>query len=205
MNDPEVPVAASTAPRRDHPCRTVPARRSRARPAARAVPGPGRAAHRAGLRPRVDPADLAGNGGWRDCRRPAELIVSELATNALLASGAMARLSSAWSSPSKWPGASWPTRPRLLSRRSAGPARRRGRRERPRAAAGPVHERPVRLVPVRRRVPGKVVWAVREATPVASGDLAARFMPLAPAWPERARHLASGHAGPRTPYAHARQ
>jgi anti-sigma regulatory factor (Ser/Thr protein kinase) len=53
--------------------------------------------------------------------------------------------------------------------------------------------------------PGKVTWAVLEAAPAASSDPAARFMPLAPAWPERARHLASGHAGPCTPRAHARQ
>jgi len=46
--------------------------------------------------------------------------------------------------------------------------------------------------------PGKVVWAVMEAAPAASSDLAARFMSLAPAWAERARHLASGHAGPHT-------
>ena len=52
--------------------------------------------------------------------------------------------------------------------------------------------------------PGKCVWAVLEAAPVASSDLAARFRPLAPAWPERARHLASGHAGPHTPCTHAR-
>jgi anti-sigma regulatory factor (Ser/Thr protein kinase) len=31
---------------------------------------------------------------------------------------------------------------------------------------------------------GKVVWALLEATPVASSDLPARFTPLAPAWPE---------------------
>ena len=30
---------------------------------------------------------------------------------------------------------------------------------------------------------GKVVWAALTAAPVASGDLAARFMSLAPAWP----------------------
>ena len=50
--------------------------------------------------------------------------------------------------------------------------------------------------------PGKAVWAVLEVPPVASGDPAARFMTLAPAWPERARHLASGRAGLRTPCAH---
>jgi anti-sigma regulatory factor (Ser/Thr protein kinase) len=52
-------------------------------------------------------------------------------------------------------------------------------------------------------IPGKAVWAVLEAAPAASGDVAARFTPLAHAWPERARHLASGHAGPRTPRTHA--
>jgi len=52
---------------------------------------------------------------------------------------------------------------------------------------------------------GKVTLALLEAAPVASGDLAARLMSLAPAWPERARYLASGRAGPRTPCAHARQ
>lgn len=46
---------------------------------------------------------------------------------------------------------------------------------------------------------GKYVWASLKTAPVASGDLAARFMPLAPARPERARHPASGHAGPCTP------
>ena len=51
---------------------------------------------------------------------------------------------------------------------------------------------------------GKVVWAALKAAPAASGDLAARFMPLAPAWPERARHLMPGRAGPRMPHAHAR-
>jgi anti-sigma regulatory factor (Ser/Thr protein kinase) len=50
---------------------------------------------------------------------------------------------------------------------------------------------------------GKVTWALLEATPAASSDPAARFTPLAHAWPERARHLASGHAGPRTPRTHA--
>ena len=52
---------------------------------------------------------------------------------------------------------------------------------------------------------GKMVCAVLEAATVASSDLAARFTPLAPAWPKRARHLASGHAGPHTPHTHARQ
>jgi anti-sigma regulatory factor (Ser/Thr protein kinase) len=56
-----------------------------------------------------------------------------------------------------------------------------------------------------RQCGGKVVWSELQAAPVAFGDLAARFMSLAPAWPERARHLASGHAGPRTPRARARQ
>lgn len=56
-----------------------------------------------------------------------------------------------------------------------------------------------------RHCGGKVVWSELQAAPVAPGDLAARFMSLAPAWPERARHLASGHAGPRTPRARARQ
>jgi anti-sigma regulatory factor (Ser/Thr protein kinase) len=49
--------------------------------------------------------------------------------------------------------------------------------------------------------PGKAVWAVLETAP---GDLAVRFTPLAPAWPETSRHLASGHAGLRTPCARAR-
>jgi hypothetical protein len=43
--------------------------------------------------------------------------------------------------------------------------------------------------------PGKAVWAVLEAAPAAPGDLTARFMSLAPAWPERARHPASGPRG----------
>jgi anti-sigma regulatory factor (Ser/Thr protein kinase) len=51
--------------------------------------------------------------------------------------------------------------------------------------------------------PGKAVWAVLEAPPVASSDFAARFMTLAPARPERVRHLASDHAGPCTPRTHA--
>jgi anti-sigma regulatory factor (Ser/Thr protein kinase) len=51
---------------------------------------------------------------------------------------------------------------------------------------------------------GKIIWAVLEAAPAAPGDPAARFTPLAPARPERARHPASGRAGPRTPCAHAR-
>jgi serine/threonine-protein kinase RsbW len=53
------------------------------------------------------------------------------------------------------------------------------------------------------RSPGKAVWAVLEAPPVTSSDPAARSWALAPAWPERARHLASGHAGPCTPPTHA--
>jgi len=53
--------------------------------------------------------------------------------------------------------------------------------------------------------PGKAVWAVLETPPAASGGLAERFTPLAPAWPERARHPKSGHAGLRTQCARARQ
>jgi len=52
--------------------------------------------------------------------------------------------------------------------------------------------------------PGKAVWAVLETVPAASGGLAERFTPLTPAWPETRRHLASGHAGLCTPCACAR-
>ena len=52
--------------------------------------------------------------------------------------------------------------------------------------------------------PGKAVWAVLETAPAVSSDLAARFTPLAPVWPETGRHLASGRAGLRTPCARAR-